>query len=90
MPPVHGLSTGTRQNNKQGLAAAAMRLRSAAQEVPPSPDNSDTSEIFIEEPMASALEREGFSCDGAAAGAVEIYDYFIGPVPKPGSLLAAA
>ncbi len=78
VPPVYGLSTGTRQNNKQG--PQAMSLRPAAQEVPPSPDNSDTSEIFSEEPMDSAQEREVFSFDGAAAGAVEIYDSFIGPV----------
>ena len=90
VPPVHGLSTGTRRNNKQGLAAAAIRLRSAAQEVPPSPDNSDTSEIFIDEAMDTVQEREVFSCDGAAAGAVDTYDSFIGPMPEPGSALAAA
>ncbi len=82
VPPVHGLSTGTRRNNKQGLAAA-IRLRSAALEVPPSPDTSDTSEIFIEETMASAQKRVSFSCDGASAGAVELYDSFIGPMPEP-------
>ncbi len=40
--------------------------------------------------MDSAQEREVFSCDGAAAGAVDTYDSFVGPMPEPGSLLAAA
>ena len=90
VPPVHGLSTGTTKNNKKGLAAAAIRLRSAAQEVPPSPENSDTSGIFIDEPMDEAQERAVFSCDGAAAGAVDVHDSYIGPTPEPGSVLAAA
>ncbi len=89
VPPGHGLSTGTRQNNKQG-PAAAMRLRSAALQVPPSPDNLDNSEIFSDEEMISAQEREVFSSDGAAAGAVEVHDSFVGPMPEPGSVLAAA
>ena len=89
VPPVHGLSTGTRPNNMQGRAVMG-RLRSAALRRPLSAENSEDSDNFIDEGMASTHEREVFVSDGAAAGAVHVHDSFMGPMPQPGSELAAA
>ncbi len=55
-----------------------------------SANDSDDSEIFnAEQADLARMEREVFSSDEAPARDNDIYDSFVGPMPDPGSRLAA-